>query len=137
MASWRWVMAFSYEDRLLAHHIVGLGQVDERAFGVPPVEVDRAFQDELGLGRHQQVDGFGPHHLQRLQRIGDLQLVHADLDRGGRRRQHVGRVADADGHIHLFQVAAERYRSGAPRTTRTAISVLENCMQRWKSTFCP
>ena len=65
------------------HEGVELLQIDvavrfaERRLGLQIFGVDEALDDDLGLGRHQQIDGLGLHHVDRRadQRAGDVQLV--------------------------------------------------------------
>jgi hypothetical protein len=71
---------------------------------VAAVAVDRALQHKLGLGGDEQVDRPGARDGQRLEGVGDLQLVDADLDRRCRSDQHARRVADADRHIDRAQL---------------------------------
>ena len=91
-------------DRRHLHEGVVFLQVDvavrlaERRLGLQQFGVDQALDHDLGFRRHQQVDGPGPHHVDRAagQRARDRQLVeilrHLLHRRVGDRR----RAADHD-----------------------------------------
>ncbi len=94
-----------FEDRLLANDIQRFGEVNEGAFCVETIPIDSPLEDDFGFGGDEQVHGFGLHHRKRLQGVGDGQFINADLHRGGRGSQDVGRIADANGDIELAGIA--------------------------------
>ena len=71
----------------------------ERAFRLEQLRIDQAFDDDLGVGRHVEIDGDAFHRADRLagERAGDAHLVHVDgeLLRAG--EGHDRRAADDDG----------------------------------------
>ncbi len=92
-------------DRGHLHEGVVFLQVDvavgfaERRLRLQHLRIDQALDDDLGLGRHQEIDGLRPHHVDGAagERAGDGELVEILrhlLHRGvGDRR----RAADDDG----------------------------------------
>ena len=92
-----------FKNRLRPDDIIGFGQVHKRPFGITAIEVDRAFQHKLRLGRDQQINRFSPDQLERFQGVGNLQLIDPQRHRHGCGRQHIGSIADAHRHVNLFQ----------------------------------
>ena len=98
-------------DRLYAEHRrradlgIGPGHFAERAFGRDLVGQDLAFEHELGVGRHFDVDGLALHQPHGLaeQAAGNRKLVHAER-RDEARREHDQRVA-ADHHCRFHRAA--------------------------------
>ena len=105
MASRRWVMVLTSKTGSSADDIVGLGQVDEWSFGVAPVVIDGAFEDELSFSGNQQIDCFGMHQVEWFiqeqggECIGDLQLIDAQLHGGGGSCQDLRGYTDTHSHI--------------------------------------
>ena len=101
MGSRRCVMAVRWSTGIAVGQGVVAGVVAERPLHPRLLQVHVAFEDELGVGRHLQVDRAALHQIYRFaaQKAGEEHLVqHA----GQRRRGRVGdgRVG-ADGHRHL------------------------------------
>ena len=102
-------------DRRDVHESVVFLQIDvavgfsERGFGLQKLRIDQSFDDDLGLCRHQQVDRFCAHHVDRAagERAGDCELVeifrhllHGRIgddrraaDHHGARQRHSARLA--------------------------------------------
>ena len=70
----------------------------ERRLGLEIFGVDEAFDDDLGLGRHQQIDGLRLHHIDGRtdQRAGDVQFVERFGQLLHRRKGDAGRRAEHD-----------------------------------------
>ena len=78
------------------------GVLAERAFVFHIIGRDFAFDDDLGVRRHHDIDGLAAHHVDRLlqQSAGDIDLVSLITGRPGR-RDIIGRMmADHGRHRH-------------------------------------
>jgi hypothetical protein len=106
------------EDRILVLHGVEAGVVAEGAFGAQLAEFDVAFEDDLGVGRDFEIDGFALHDLDRLaaQEAGDQILL--DIRRrgndGGECRGRVGADGYGDLHARAFEIAELHLQPSEP-----------------------
>ena len=94
--------ALHVEGRITIREAVDAGVVAERSFDAQIGVVDVAFEHELGVGRHLEVDGAAAYQLDGLapQEAGEGELVDDRRQgRGGRVRQR-GVGADDDRHRH-------------------------------------
>ncbi len=102
MGDSRRVMAGEVEDRVVVGQRVIAGVIAERPLAAQLVDVDVAFQHEVGGGRHLEVDGLALDQLDRLaaQKPREQELVDAVRQRGGGGVRQHGIAAQRDGHRH-------------------------------------
>src|ERR1017187_1065346 len=107
------------KHRILVFKRVEAGVVAEGPFGAEFVEIDVAFEDDLGSGRNFEVNRLAFHQLDRLlpQESGDDVLLNVGRrgDDGGKRERRFG--ADGYGHVHP---AGRAIAGGEHRTARRA-----------------
>ena len=77
MASFRRVMQVTSMKALNSCRLTWPCDLAERRLRLQIFGVDEAFDDDLGFGRHQEIDRLGLHHVDRRadQRAGDVQFV--------------------------------------------------------------
>ena len=80
----------------------------ERRLGLELLAIDQALDDDLGVGRHVEVDGLGLDDADRLagEAAGDAELVEIDGELLRPGEHHHGRGADDDGDRHLLAAVA-------------------------------
>ena len=105
------------KDRVLVGQGIEAGVVAEGALGTQFIQLDVAFEYDLGVGRNLQIDGFALDKLDRLaaQKTGDEKLLNFgrrghDGGEGGR-----GIGADGDGNLQprTLQVAERHLRKAS------------------------
>ena len=118
------------EDGILLFHGVEAGVVAEGALGAQLVELHVAFEDDLGMRGHFEIDGLALHQLDRLlaQESGDDELL--DLRRRGHDGGEGGRGIGADGDGDLQAVILHMFPQ------RDASVVCRRRFRPWRSTCC-
>ena len=102
------------KDRIIVVERIEARMIAERPFAAQFAQFDVAFEHDLGLCGHLDVDGFALHHLDRLRakEAGDHHLIEIGRQ-GQNRRVHRRRIrADRDRDLHAL---------GGPCGTQAAI----------------
>ena len=99
----------------------------ERRLGLEVFRRDVAFDDDLGFGRNEQVDGFRAHDVDRRadEPAGNFELIERFGTFLRRRKRDGGRAAEHDGGGHASRRACGTFPSA--RRCRAAIRARGSC----------
>ena len=110
--------AGSMKDRVFVGQRIKPCMVAKRTFRAKLVEVNVALEDNLGVGRNFEVDGFALHEFDRLlpQESGNHVLLHLGRrgNDGGKSQRRVG--SDGYRHFHLARRPTPFRQDGATQT---------------------